>query len=375
MNTTPSSTLHFTSATAADGTAERTLTLGDSSGVPRSPESTGDGSGDGFTVAANDAPGHGGRPRSHQDQRQVDATSRARAAGERALVLGGGGSAGNAWLIGVIAGLFDAGLDVTKADLIIGTSAGSTAAAQITSVTPTELLASILAAAPQPRTGPVGSDGGRVPIGPAADHMKRTSGIIGAAADAADMRRRMGAAALEMDAASDGSGQTRWRATVAARLPSQRWPQRSVLIVAVDAHTGEPVVFDRRSGVDLADAVAASCANGFGVPPYGIGDSRYIDGGYRRNENADLAAGYGRVLVLSPLGGRTRTPLDWGMQLAAQADELRACGSRVETILPDSNSRDAFGSNLMDLSTRPPAARAGYDQGRALAGQLTEFWR
>ena len=187
------------------------------------------------------------------------------------------------------------------------------------------------------------------------------------------MRRRLGAAALELDAASDGSGQTRWRATVAARLPSQRWPERTVLITAVDAHTGEPVVFDRDSGVDLADAVAASCASG---PPYRIGDSRYIDGGYRRSsENADLAAGYGRVLVLSPLGGRSRAPLEWGMHLAAQVDELRAGGSRVETVLPDSDSRNAFGSNLMDLSTRPAAARAGYDQGSALAGQLTEFWR
>ena len=331
MNTTPFSTLHFTSTTASD------------------------------------------RPRSDQDQLQVDATRRVRAAGERALVLGGGGSAGNAWLIGVIAGLFDAGLDVTEADLIIGTSAGSTAAAQITSASPTQLLADIVSAAPQQRTGPVGSDGGRVPIGPVADHMERTSRIIAAAEDAADMRRRLGAAALEMDAASDGSGQTRWRATVAARLPSQRWPERTVLIVAVAAHTGEPVVFDRHSGVDLVDAVAASCANG---SPYGIGDSRYIDGGYRRSsENADLAAGYGRVLVLSPLGGRSRAPLEWGMHLAAQVDELRALGSSVETILPDSNSRDAFGSNLMDLSTRPPAARAGYNQGRALAGQLTEFWR
>jgi len=315
------------------------------------------------------------RPSSDQVQPQVDATGRVRAAGERALVLGGGGSAGNAWLIGVIAGLFDAGLDVTEADLIIGTSAGSTAAAQITSASPTGLLADILSAAPQHRTGPVGSGAGRVPIGPAADHMRRTSEIIAAAEDAPDMRRRMGAAALEMDAASDGSGQTRWRATVAARLPSERWPERTVLIAAVDAHTGEPVVFDRYSGVDLADAVAASCANGFGVPPYGIGESRYIDGGYRRNENADLAAGYGRVLVLSPLGGRTRTPLEWGMHLAAQADELGARGSRVETILPDSNSRNAFGGNLMDPSTRPPAARAGYDQGRAVAEQLTEFWR
>ncbi len=297
------------------------------------------------------------------------------AGGERALVLGGGGAAGNAWLIGIIAGLFDAGLDVTEADLVIGTSAGSTAAAQISSATPAELLAGILSAAPQRGTGPVGSGRGRVPNRPVADHMERTSGIIAAAEDAADMRRRMGAAALEMDAASDGSGQTHWRATVAARLPSQHWPERTVLITAVDAHTGEPVVFDRHSGVDLADAVAASCANGFGVPPYGIGGNRYIDGGYRRNENADLAAGYGRVLVLSPLGGRTRHPLDWGMQLAAQVDELRAGGSRVETILPDCDSRRAFGTNLMDLSTRPPAARAGYDQGRALASQLTAFWR
>ena len=62
-----------------------------------------------------------------------------------------------------------------------------------------------------------------------------------------------------------------------------------MLITAVDAHTGEPVVFDRHSGVDLVDAVAASCSSGFA---YSIGDNRYIDGGYRSNaENADLAAG------------------------------------------------------------------------------------
>ena len=331
MNTTPPSTLHLTSTTAS------------------------------------------GRPGSDQDQPQADATKRVRAAGERALVLGGGGSTGNAWLIGVMAGLFDAGLDVTTADLTIGTSAGATAAAQIAGAAPAELLAAILAAAPQQRTGPAGSGRGRVPIRAAADHMERTSKIIASAEDAADMRRRMGAAALEMAAASGGSGQAQWRATVAARLPSQRWPQRTVLITAVDAHTGEPVVFDRHSGADLVDAVAASCASGFA---YGIGGGRYIDGGYRSNaENADLAAGYARVLVLSPFGGRSRTPVDWGMHLATQVDELRARGSRVETIFPDSNSEHMFGANAMDLSLRPPAARAGYSRGRALAGQLTEFWR
>jgi NTE family protein len=61
------------------------------------------------------------------------------------------------------------------------------------------------------------------------------------------------------------------------------------------------------------------------------------------------------------------------MHLATQVEELRAGGSRVETIFPD--SEHMFGANAMDLSLRPPAARAGYNRGRALAGQLTEFWR
>src|SRR5664279_3841576 len=128
------------------------------------------------------------------------------------------------------------------------------------------------------------------------------------------MRRRMGAAALEMDAVSDDSWQPQWRATVASRLPSRHWPERTVLMTAVDARTGEPVVFDRHSGVDLVAAVAASCASGL---PYRIGDTVYIDGGYRSNaENADLAAGYERVLVLSPFRGRTLHPAGWGTDLA-----------------------------------------------------------
>jgi hypothetical protein len=62
-------------------------------------------------------------------------------------------------------------------------------------------------------------------------------------------------------------------------------------------------------------------------------------------------------------------------KLAAQVAELRARGSRIETIFPDSDSRNAFGVSVMDPSTRPPAARAGHNQGRALAEQLNEFWR
>ncbi len=321
-----------------------------------------------FPDATSPASDH---PASDEARVPIDATGRV-PAGERALVLGGGGSAGNAWLIGVLAGLLDAGLDVTAADVTIGTSAGATAAAQLIDATPADLYAAILTATPPQRPAPGGPAGAPRP---AANHMERLTGIIASATDPADMRRRLGAAALEADASSDGSGQARWRATVATRFPGRDWPERAVLLTAIDAETGEPVVFDRHSGVDLVDAVAASTSNGFGVGPYPIGGHRYLDGGYRRNENADLAAGYPRVLVLSPLGGRTLTPLEWGQQLAVQVDELRAAGSRVETILPDAASLEAFGDNMMNPATRLPAARAGYSQGRALAGQLTALWR
>jgi NTE family protein len=301
--------------------------------------------------------------------KHVDATRQAGKSTERALVLAGGGAAGNAWELGLIAGLSDARVDAIEADLIIGTSAGSTVAAQITSGTRlADLYAAILAEVPQPQAGDARSDRGRAPNSSGPSYLEWSNGIIGSAEDASDMRRRMGAAALEMDT-SDGSSQTRWRDIVAARLPSHHWPQQPVLITAVDAHTGEPVVFDRHSGIDLVDAVAASTSNG-----YRIGENRYINGGYRRSENADLAAGYGRVLVLSPFGGRSRMPLEWGMDLATQVDELRAGGSRVETVFPDGGAGDVFDANALDPSTRPQAARGGYDQGRALAEMLAKFW-
>ncbi|WP_311769365.1 hypothetical protein [Humibacillus xanthopallidus] len=78
--------------------------------------------------------------------------------------------------------------------------------------------------------------------------------------------------------------------------------------------------------------------------------------------------------MLSPFGGRSRMPAGWGMDLATQVDELRTAGSRVQTVFPDVGAGDVFDANALDPSTRPQAARGGYEQGRALAGQLADFW-
>src|SRR3984957_10035264 len=147
------------------------------------------------------------RPTHDRERISLNAARHATNSNQRALVLAGGGAAGNAWGLGLIAGLSDAGVDLTKADLIVGTSAGSTAAAQITSGTrPAELYAAILAQVPQPQAGDARPDRGRAPNLPGPTYLEWSNGIIGSAEDASDMRRKMGAAALEMDA-SDGSGQ------------------------------------------------------------------------------------------------------------------------------------------------------------------------
>lgn len=287
----------------------------------------------------------------------------------RALVLGGGGSSGNAWVLGVVAGLFDAGLDVTTADVIIGTSSGATTAVQLARIAPPELYAATIAPLPASAAGRAGGSGSTRPV---VDHLERTARIIADSAEPADLRRRLGASSLEL-AAAEPEWHERWHRLVAGRLPDSRWPDRSVKITAVNARTGDGVVFDRDSGVELVDAVAASTSSG---PAYPIGDEWYVDGGYRSNaENADLAAGYDRVLVLSPYGGRTRTPPAWGLDVGTQIAALRAAGSRAELVGPPAGREDLFGVRGMDPALRRPAAEVGHAQGLALAAPLAGFWR
>jgi len=300
-----------------------------------------------------------------------------------ALVLGGGGAAGQAWQIGIIAGLAEAGLDLTEAaDLVIGTSSGSTTAAWVRSGMPAaELLASVLS----PPVRPVGQNRELPPSLPMATVFERMRAIGAAATSAAELRRAMGAFGLESDSILGPAAAGQRRALVAARLPRAEWPDRPMIVVAVDAHTGELAAFDRGSGVDLVDAVTASTALP-GGPTHSINGTRYINGGVRSGENADLASGFANVVVLSPFGGRNRTPPERGADpagqfeglrrfpgadLPSQVEALRKQGSHVEVITPDADSRAAMGTNQMDLATRVPAARAGFAQGKQEAARVT----
>ncbi|WP_328645694.1 patatin-like phospholipase family protein [Amycolatopsis sp. NBC_00348] len=271
----------------------------------------------------------------------------------QALVLGGGGVAGIAWTTGLLAGLAGHGQDLTGADLIVGTSAGATVAAQVTSGV---ALADLLARQADPAR--------QTPEIPAEIDMEKFVADFGAAFEdagsPAEVRQRVGELALSAETVPEADR----RAVIAARLPSHDWPEQRIVLVAVDAETGEPRQFDRESGVSLVDAVAASCAVPGIWPPTTIDGRRYIDGGVRSGENADYAAGATRVTVVAPMG--LESPLPGEKALLTVLEDLRKAGAEIAVISPDEASVAAIGQNPLDPSTRTPAAEAGHAQGAAL---------
>lgn len=270
----------------------------------------------------------------------------------QALVLGGGGVAGIAWITGLLAGLADAGQDVTGADVVIGTSAGATVAAQLGSgLSLDELFARQVDPALQSRELMAVIDWAKF----AADLEPYLAG----ASTPAEQLRKFGEFALNADTVPEPAR----RAVIESRLPSREWPARPTRLTGVDCGSGELTVFDAASGVGLVDAVAASTAVPGVWPPVTIGGRRYMDGGVRSADNADLAAGAATVIVVSPLG--PDSPLPTPLPLRAVLAALKDGGAAVTVISPDEASAAAIGANPLDPATRVPAATAGRAQGRA----------
>ncbi|MFD2415165.1 patatin-like phospholipase family protein [Amycolatopsis pigmentata] len=275
---------------------------------------------------------------------------------KKALVLGGGGVAGIAWETGLLAGLTEAGVPVLEADLMVGTSAGSTVAAQVTSgVGVEELFRRQVDPAFQVPELPRTIDTEAL--------MAMFAESYDPALDPGELRRRVGAMALKAPTVPEAER----RPVIEARLPSHDWPALEIKIVAVDAETGEDRVFDATSGVSLVDAVTASCAVPGVWPPATIGGRRYVDGAVRSPENADLAEGYERVLVVQVM------EIPGQNELEKQVAFLRERGSEVMVIGPDEAAAAAMGPNLLDPAKREPAATAGREQGLRAAPEVAGF--
>jgi NTE family protein len=269
-----------------------------------------------------------------------------------ALVLGGGGVAGIAWMTGLLTGLAEAGQDVTGAGVVIGTSAGATVAAQLGSG---RSLAELYAR----QTDPALQSAEIMAEIDMADFAEQFERYMKGATSQEEIMRAAGAWAL----ATQTVPEARRRAVIESRLPSHEWPSRRIELVAIDCQSGQTRVFGRLSGVSLVDAVAASTAVPGVWPPVTIDGRRYMDGGVRSMDNADLAAGAARIVVISPFGMNSEVPSP--MPLPEVVAQLRAGGAEVTVLQPDEASVAAMGANPLDPATRVPAAESGRTQGRA----------
>ncbi|AEV74019.1 putative esterase of the alpha-beta hydrolase superfamily [Mycolicibacterium rhodesiae NBB3] len=278
---------------------------------------------------------------------------------KRALVLAGGGLAGIAWEIGILRGIADASPETADAlresEVLVGTSAGSTVAAQLISGLSLDAL---FERQLEPTTSELNPNVGVEEI----TELFLTA--MTQPGSKAEKLQRIGSVALSTDTVPEVVR----RDVIEHRLPEHEWPQRELRISAIDTATGELVTLDRNSGVNLIDAVAASCAVPGVWPPVTIGGARYMDGGVGSTVNLELAADCDVVVALLPQGRSSPSPFG-----AGAVEEVDSFSGSAFGVFADDESLAAFGRNPLDPACRAPSALAGRVQGKRIAGEIADF--
>jgi NTE family protein len=301
-----------------------------------------------------------------------------------ALVLGGGGVLGEAWMMGVLAGIEDgAGLDMRQCEYFVGTSAGAIVAAHLVAGTSPR----------RPRSLPEGNE--RAPALPApaapANRLAEAGAVAARRAGSWAIAAAGAFAPLALGVAAPGGALV--RGALLRRLPR---PRRTLdrlhehiaglgarfdgrlRIIAVDRGTGRRVVFGspRAPRASVADAVAASCTVPWLFAPIEISGREYVDGGVWSPTNLDSAP-VGReaqVLCLNPTASLPASSDMIGVlrrisrtAAAVETIALRQRGASVRTFAPSAASASAMGVNLTDRRRAAPVLAAGYSQGLEIA--------
>ena len=255
------------------------------------------------------------------------------------LVLGAGGTTGEAFHRGVVRAMHERGLHPPEAKVVVGTSAGSIVAASIrrqSTDTPVEELTE------RETRGRIIRD--------------RTAAL----ALVRRPRQAVNALLLAPEVAR-GRVPTAMLADGLRRRHGDRWPDAPLWIVAVRRDDGRRVVFGRPDEpvADVASAVAASCAIPGYFAPVEVDGVTYVDGGVHSPTNADVLASVDvdLVVVSSPLSvdpRSVRPRLDLPLRLLfsrylrSEVWALRRSGDSVVTIEPDAAVLEVMGLNMMD---------------------------
>jgi NTE family protein len=291
------------------------------------------------------------------------------------LVLSAGGGAARAYHAGTLAALAEAtGWDPRTADLIVGTSAGSTAAAY--------LRAGLAAADDHARfVGAELTSEGQELLGRA--HSSSPSVTEGYEGDRSVrplrptllLRTLTGRAALATGLAGvapAGTGSNTELGDRVREVCGLAWPAEPTWVCAVRVRDGRRVVFGRDDVVtpDLGTAAQASCAVPRVVQPIRIGNDDYMDGATHSSTNADLVAplAFDAVVIVSSMTGATdetrRLPRHPGRfwfsrVLQREIAQIRAHGTPVLVVQPTMADLDArSGANATQMEVARQAHRS-----------------
>ena len=310
----------------------------------------------------------GERPTETSDglARSVDYGAKYGAGSDRALVLGGGGVFFIAWQVGYLNGLRKRGVDLTNAQIVVGTSAGA-------------LVASIVSAG---KLAAFSREVGTLAklmgiLAPATDlrpSQLRALKMFSDATDAsADTLRRIGFAALA--AQGESAASFRRRVGLVLGVGSNKWPGQSLNIATVDAYTGERLIVTSAAGVSAARAAAASASVPGLFDPQPIHDRRCMDGGVSGSgTHSDVVAGASRAVVIA-LGASIPPEKAWGTMPVGSLDrEMRALAAAgTETLVRGPRKVDS--ATLMSPKSVPEALVMADEQADDDAAPIGEFWR
>jgi len=281
-----------------------------------------------------------------------------------ALVLGGGGTVGVSWSIGVLHALSESlGIDLADAHVKVGTSAGSVVAAML------RPRIGLGRHVEQERTAGAGRNDGWA-----------TSFDIGLLAEifqlwtsahkmTPEMARQIGERALRASQKTSDE----WIGVLRELLGDIDWPPGDVRMTTVSCETGERRVWKAGDGVDVVRVVSASSSVPGLIPPVVVAGDPYMDGGVWSLLNSDLVHGTGvdDVLILAPQAGTGVLAPGARAHPEREAEALKGDGFRVHALVPG-EAYEPIGANAMDPAMRGPAVELGLREGADWARRLVE---
>ena len=284
----------------------------------------------------------------------------------RTISLGGGGIYFVAWQIAYLNALSAKGVQLTDAERVVGTSAGSLVSGILTAgrlhgfARKVDLLAKVPSLVSM-----------LAPVKDLHPSQERATDLFAEATDAApETIREIGRAAL----AAQANPAAQLVRSASLVMGIRTWKSTVLEITTVDTYTGERLILTKDAGLTVPHAAAASASVPGLFSPQQIGDRRCMDGGVSGSgTHTDRLAGAERAIVVSLVGGETEHPAGMTSHANGQIEEierLRATGTQVHLTGP----RGVDVERLMDPTAIGEALDLGAHQAEMDAPELHDFW-